>query len=249
MNEENKEGKKDKTKQGDTNSSPSPHLPISPSNQSNSIKIIIADDHPIVRRGLRQVIESDSRLIVLGEANDGAEAIDLIEELKPEIALLDVDMPTMDGFQAAREIHKRRLAVKIIFLTIHSEEDLFHSAMNLGANGYLLKDNAISEIVNGVKAVSEGKFYISASLTSFLLKRQRASQNFVAETPSINKLTGTERRILQMIADYKSNKEIGEEMFIHFRTVESHRHNISRKLDLRGHNALLKFALKHKNEL
>lgn len=216
---------------------------------SNKINIIIADDHPIVRQGLRQVIEANGRLAVLGEANDGAEAIALIEELQPEIALLDVDMPNVDGFQTAREIQKRRLAVKIIFLTIHSEEDLFHSAMDLGANGYILKDSAIYEIVNGIKAVSEGKIYVSPQLTSFLIYRRRASQNFAEQNPSINKLTNTERRILQMIADYKSNKEIAAELFIHFRTVESHRNNITRKLGLNGHNALLKFALEHKHHL
>jgi len=216
---------------------------------SNKINIIIADDHPIVRKGLRQVIESDVRLVVLAEANDGKTAISLIEELKPEIAVIDVDMPDMDGFQLARELQKRRLQVKIVFLTIHSEEDLFHSAMDLGANGYILKDSAISEIINGIKAVSEGKFYISTSLTSFLLSRRRDSQIFEKQNPTIKQLTNTERRILQLIADYKSNKEIAEELFIHFRTVESHRNNISRKLELSGHNALLKFALEHKNEL
>lgn len=215
----------------------------------NKISIIIADDHPIVRNGLRQVIETDARLVVLGEAGDGAEAVALIEELKPEIAVIDVDMPQMDGFQAAREIQKRRLPVKIVFLTIHSEEDLFHSAMDLGANGYILKDSAASEIAGGIKAVAEGKFYVSPAMTSFLIQRRRTSQNFAEQTPASNQLTNTERRVLQMIADYKSSKEIAEELFIHFRTVESHRNNISRKLGLNGHNALLKFALEHKNEL
>ncbi len=216
---------------------------------SNKINIIIADDHPIVRKGLRQVIESDTRLVVLAEASDGAEAVELIEELQPEIALFDVDMPNMDGFQAAREVHKRRLNVKIIFLTIHSEEDLFHAAMDLGANGYLLKDSATIEIINAIKAVAEGKFYVTPSLTAFLIQRRQSSQMFVEQTPTINQLTPTEKRILQMISDYKSSKEIAEELFIHFRTVENHRNNINRKLNLSGHNALLKFALEHKKEL
>ena len=215
----------------------------------NQIKIVIADDHPIVRNGLRQVIESDKKLVVVGEANNGTEAVELIEEFQPEIALFDVDMPIMDGFQAAREVQKRRLSPKIIFLTIHSEEDLFHSAMDLGANGYLLKDGAVSEIVNALKIVAEGKFYVTPSLTSFLIQRRRNAQNLVEQKPSISQLTATERRILQMIADYKSSKEIAEEIFIHFRTVENHRNNISRKLGLHGHNSLLKFALENKHEL
>src|SRR5687768_3916559 len=107
---------------------------------NQEIKIIIADDHPIVRKGLSQVIETDTRLKVIGEADNGEAALTLIEELKPEIAVLDVDMPILSGFGAAREIQKRKLQTKIVFLTIHSEEDLFHAAMDLGANGYILKD-------------------------------------------------------------------------------------------------------------
>ena len=216
---------------------------------NNEITIIIADDHPIVRKGLRQIIEADSRLKVLAEADDGEAAIALIEELKPEIAVIDVDMPRLDGFGVARELQKRRLQTKIVFLTIHSEEDLFQAAMDLGVSGYILKDSAVFEIVNGIKAVAEGQFYVSTSLTSFLITRRRAAQNFAEQTPSINRLTNTERRILQLIADYKSSKEIAAELFVHYRTVENHRTNICQKLGLSGYNALLKFALEHKSEL
>ena len=216
---------------------------------NDKIKIIIADDHPIVRKGLKQAIEADSKLVVLGEANNGEEAVELIEKLSPEIAVLDIDMPKMDGFAAAREIQKRLLDIKIIFLTIHSEEDLFNSAMDLGANGYILKDSVVTEVVSCIKTVAEGNFYVTPSLTSFLIQRRKTTQNFVEKTPSINLLTETELRILKMISHYKSSKDIAAELFIHFRTVENHRNNICRKLDLHGHNALLKFALEHKKEL
>lgn len=215
----------------------------------NQIKIVIADDHPIVRSGLRQAIELDPDLIVVGEANNGEEAVALIEDLKPEIVVLDIDMPKMDGFAAAREINQRRLDVKIIFLTIHSVEDLFHSAMDLGASGYILKDSVITEIVTCLKNVADGHCYVTPSLTSFLIQRRKTNLNFVEKTPSITLLTETELRILKLISDYKSSKDIAAELFIHFRTVENHRNNICRKLDLRGHNALLKFALEHKKEL
>ena len=213
---------------------------------SNEIHIIIADDHPIVRKGLRQIIEADLRLKVLAEADDGEAAVKLIEELKPEIAVIDVDMPKLDGFGVARELQKLRLPTKIVFLTIHSEEDLFHAAMDLGVSGYILKDSAVFEIVNGIKAVSEGKYFVTPSLTSFLIQRRQRAQNF---EPNLSKLTPTEKRIVQMISDYKSSKEIAAELFVHYRTVENHRTNICLKLDLRGHNALLKFALEHKSEL
>ena len=216
---------------------------------SNQIKIVIADDHPIVRRGLRQVIESDLQLAVLGEANHGIEALSLIEQLKPEVVVLDVDMPEMDGFQTAQEIQKRSLPVKFIFLTIHSGEQFFHSAMDFGANGYLLKESAISEIINAIKTVAKGEFFVSPSLTSLLVKRSRNGQNVSGENNLVNILTATERRILQLLAEYKSSKEIADELFIHTRTVESHRNNISRKLDIRGHKALLKFAVEFKDQL
>jgi DNA-binding NarL/FixJ family response regulator len=163
--------------------------------------------------------------------------------------VLDVDMPKLDGFGVARELSKRRLPVKIVFLTIHAKADLFHAAMDLGANGYILKDSAIFEITNGIKAVAEGNYFVTPSLTSFLLQRRQRAQELEKNEPNLAQLTPTERRIVQMIADYKSNKEIAAELFIHYRTVETHRTHICQKLDLSGHNALLKFALEHKSEL
>lgn len=216
---------------------------------TNKTSIIIADDHPIVRSGLRQIIETDERFVVLGEADDGVEAVRMIEYTRPDVAILDVDMPNMDGLQTAREIGRRSLAVKTIFLTIHSEEDLFHSAMDLGAHGYLLKQSAISEIVPAIKAVSEGNFYVTPLLTAFLLKRRSTSRGNSAEPKLLERLTKTELQILKMIANYKSSKAIAEELYIHFRTVQNHRNNIARKLEITGHNALLKYALDHKNEI
>ena len=216
---------------------------------SREISIIIADDHPIVRKGLREIIEADSRLKVLAEADDGEEAVALVEKLKPEIVVLDVDMPRLDGFGAVRELQKRKIPVKIVFLTIHRKEDIFHAAMDLGVSGYILKDSAIFEIVNGIKAVAAGEYFVTASLTSFLIGRRRRVQNFEQNAPELARLTATEKRIVQMIADYKSSKDIAAELFIHYRTVENHRTNICQKLDLHGSHALMKFALAHKSEL
>ena len=216
---------------------------------SREISIIIADDHPIVRKGLREIIEADSRLKVLAEADDGEEAVALVEKLKPEIVVLDVDMPRLDGFGAVRELQKRKIPVKIVFLTIHRKEDIFHAAMDLGVSGYILKDSAIFEIVGGIKAVAAGDYFVTASLTSFLIGRRQRAQNFERNEPNLARLTPTERRILQLIADYKSNKEIAAELFVHYRTIETHRTNICQKLELQGHKALLKFAVENKFEL
>ena len=215
----------------------------------NEIRVVIADDHPVVRRGLRQAIEGDPSLRVVAEAGDGQAALAQIQELKPTIAVIDVDMPRLDGLGLAREIRKKRLPVEIVFLTIHGEEDLFHAAMDLGSKGYLLKDSALTEIVKALRTVAEGNYYVTPTLTAYLVHRRSRAQTCASEKPKLADLTPTERRILGMVAEGKSSKSIAEELFIHYRTVENHRTNICQKLGLQGHNALFKFALQHKVKL
>jgi len=216
---------------------------------SDEIQIIIADDHPIVRSGLRQSIGFDRQLKVVAEANDGEEAIRKIDEMRPKVAVLDIDMPKLDGFGVAREINKRRLPVEIVFLTIHKSEDLFNDAIDLGAKGYLLKESAIEEIVDSIKAVASGNHYMSPAISSYLIRRKAQAKELIRENPSLDTLTPTERRILLLIAADKTSKEIAEELFVHYRTVENHRTNICQKLGIHGHNALLKFALQHRSKL
>lgn len=213
------------------------------------ISLIIADDHPIVRQGLRQVIESDTELIVLAEAGDGQAALQLIETHQPRIAVLDIDMPAMDGFTVARTVRERNLAVEIVFLTIHSDEDIFNEAIDLGAKGYVLKDSGLADIVACLKMVAAGNHYASPSLTAHLINRSRRSASLKEKIPGIKDLTPTESRILRLIGEYKTSREIADELFISTRTVETHRTNISQKLNLRGSHALIKFALAHKSEL
>src|SRR5215831_17602719 len=133
---------------------------------ADEIRIVLADDHPIVRNGLRLAIESDPVLRVVAEANNGQEALEQIRTHRPHVAVLDIDMPGLDGLGAAKELQKERLAVEIVFLTLHSQEDLLHEAMDLGAKGYILKETAITEIVNGIKSVARGRHYVTPSLTS-----------------------------------------------------------------------------------
>jgi DNA-binding NarL/FixJ family response regulator len=212
------------------------------------IRILIADDHPIVRKGLRLSIEEDPGLKVVAEAFDGEMALDLIKKHRPHIVVLDIDMPKLDGLGVAREIARQKLDAKIIFLTFHADEDLFRTAMSIGSKGYILKDSASQEIVAGVRAVASGRPYISSAITEKLLHPQAAPapQNTLTAN-----LTPTERRIMRLIADGKSSKEIGAELSIHYRTVENHRTNICRKLNLEGEgaNALLRFALQNKSLL
>src|SRR5262245_58065131 len=231
---------------------------------SGQIGILIADDHPVVRKGLRMAIEEDAGLIIVAEAADGETALALIEKLRPQVAVLDVDMPKLDGFGVAREIRQRQLPVETIFLTMHAQEDLLLAAIDLGAKGYILKDSAILEIVLAVRTVSAGQPYLNSTLPARLLRRQ-LSRDAGSQAPSSNvrehlpidvtenrpadRLTPVERRIVQLIAADKSSKEIGAELSIHYRTVENHRTNICRKLGLEGANALLRFALQNKRNL
>jgi DNA-binding NarL/FixJ family response regulator len=214
---------------------------------NNEIRILLADDHPLMRRGLRMSIEDEVGLKVIAEAQDGESALDQIEKLRPDIALLDIEMPKLDGLGVARQVIQRKLGTKIIFLTFHTNEDLFRSAMTLGTAGYILKDSAVQEVVAGIRAVSQGRPYLSSAITASLLQQREKPQQDTNDSLTRN-LTPTERRIMQLIAVGKTSKEIGAELSIHYRTVENHRTNISRKfsLDGEGANALLRFALQNR---
>ena len=212
------------------------------------ISVLIADDHPIFRKGLREIIEADTSLKVVAEADDGESALELIRARSPRVAVLDVDMPQKDGLGVAREVRAAGLEVALIFLTMHKNERFFNAALDLGVRGYVLKDSASTEIVNGIKAVAAGRSYVTPLLTDYLLNRHRNDTQGAQQT-GLGLLTEAERRVLKLIAEYKSSREIADELFISPRTVDRHRANIADKLDLKGTNALLHFALEHKTEL
>jgi len=213
------------------------------------IKIVMADDHPIVRQGLRKIIETDKNLLIVAEAGDGNAALALIEEHRPDVAVLDIDMPGMDGFAVVREMQRRRIAAEVVFLTMLDEEETFQAAMDLNVRGYVLKDSAADEIISAIKSVAKHRPFLSQAMSAMLLKRRRRTEEFEKEQPGLHLLTPTERRVLRLVADDKTSKEIGEELFVSYRTIEGHRANISRKLNLSGSLALIKFASANKAEL
>jgi DNA-binding NarL/FixJ family response regulator len=215
----------------------------------DEITIIIADDHPIVRQGLRQTIEEDARLQVVAEAKNGREAVEAVELHSPQVTILDVDMPVMNGFDAARAIREKGLKTEIIFLTMHRDEDIFNEAIDLGAKGYVLKDSALADIIDCVKTVAGGQHYASHAMTSYLINRSRRPLAREQRAPSVNDLTPTERRVLSLIANELTTREIGERLFVSPRTIDKHRENICHKLGLQGQNVLLRFAIANKNEL
>lgn len=214
----------------------------------SKVRVVIADDHPIFRKGLREVIEDDPCLSVIGEAEDGAAAFACLQTLKPDVAVLDIAMPKRDGFALAREVQALQLPVRIIFLTMYKEEEAFNRALDLGVKGYVLKDSAAADIVSSIKTVAAGQHYISPAISSYLVTRS-ARAAALDQKSGLHSLTPTERRILKLIAEKQTSKEIGRQLFISSRTVDNHRANICLKLDLHGSNALLKFALEHKSEL
>lgn len=213
------------------------------------INVLIADDHPIFRSGLRSMIEADSLLRVVGEAVDGESALACIHELQPDVAVLDIDMPSPDGLAVARQVRKEGLPVETIFLTMHNEEELLNAALDAGVKGFIVKDGAANELNACIKAVAAGRNFISPTLSGHLLKRRSQPDTPAAESSAINVLTAAERHVLLLVSESMTNKEIAEKMFISVRTVEHHRSNICAKLNLIGKNALLSFALTHKSQL
>lgn len=212
-------------------------------NDISEIRIVIADDHPVVRKGLRALLAEHPGLTVVGEAGDGETALALIDELRPDVAVLDVDMPRLDGFAIVRALAGRSSPVRLIFLTLHDDEELFREAMELGVHGYLLKDGAMMEIAAAVRAVTEGRPYLSSDMTARLLQPRSA----VLAGDVAAQLTPAEQRVMRLLAEGRSSKEIGEALEISYRTVENHRTRICRKLGLEGANALLRFAIQHKS--
>src|SRR5262245_27509940 len=168
---------------------------------SAPLTILIADDHPIFRRGLCDVIQADAGFRLVGQAGNGEEALELVDELKPDIAILDVHMPRLTGLQAARKIIESKLPTKLVLLTMHEDEDLLNEALNLGIHAYVLKENAVEDLIAAIRTVAGGKTFISASLSDVLVHRRAQAEALRREKPGLDSLTPTERRILKLIAD------------------------------------------------
>lgn len=214
---------------------------------NSEIKIVIADDHPIFQRGLQQIIETDKDLKIVSAVSDGEAALDNIRNLKPQVAVLDVDMPKRDGFAVLKAVKEENLPCNVILLTMFKEERFFNAALDAGVKGYVLKDSAISEITSAIHAAARGENFISPALSTLMMNRLNRG-NLSLNSP-LDTLTTSERRVLKLVAEAKSNQQIADELFVSIRTVEHHRSNICAKLNLEGKNALLTFALTNKHEI
>ncbi|WP_285056732.1 response regulator transcription factor [Pedobacter ginsengisoli] len=207
--------------------------------------ILIADDHPIFLKGLKEVIESEPGYEVIFEAKNGLEALAIARTRLPMVTILDIDMPEMNGLVAAEELIKIKPDANVILLTMHKAKDTFLHALDVGVAGYVLKENAVVDIIQAIEAVVSGNSYISPEMSTFLLSQRRTGNNLTSEK-LLGTLTPSEMKILKMVGSYKSTKTIADELFISEKTVSNHRMNILKKLNLNGKNSLLRFAIEHR---
>lgn len=211
--------------------------------------IIIADDHPIVRQGILDIVKQNPSFQIIHQCGTGEDALHKIRELKPDVVLLDISMPGMSGIEVIRKARKENIQSEFIILTMYNDEDYFEEAMDLGVKGYLLKENALLDLKNCLKSILEGEYYICPSLSGYLVRKKEKKKSLLAAVPALDLLTKTERKVLSLLSKNKTSREIAEEMFVSVRTVQNHRNNLCQKLNLKGPNALLEFAIRNRSEL
>jgi two-component system, NarL family, response regulator NreC len=211
-----------------------------------SIRILLADDHGVVRKGLRFLLEQEPGFEIVGEAGDGREAVRLSEETNPDIVIMDIAMPMLNGIEAASQMVKRRPEVGIVILSMHSDEDYLLSALNAGAKGYLLKDSAEADLVRAIQAVHRGTPFFSPEIAKTMLEdymrflQQRNLQD------SYDLLTEREKEVLQLLAEGKSNKEVAGILEVSVYTVDTHRMHLMQKLNLHNTAEIVLYAVRKK---
>jgi DNA-binding NarL/FixJ family response regulator len=212
-------------------------------------RVLIADDHPLFRDGIKRLITSMPDAELIGEAANGSEAYSMIISQKPDIAILDIELPGKTGLEIAAKIRDERTGTKIIFLTMYNDEQTFNAALDLGVYGYILKENTSTEIIKCIEAVAGDKYYFCPLLSGYFVKRNEGIAELKSRQPHISELTISGRRILKFISQNKTSKEIAGVLHTSQKTVENHRLSITRKLHLQGTHSLLKFALENKEKL
>jgi len=205
--------------------------------------VLVADDHGIVREGLRRLLEAEDDLQVVGEARDGREVLQQVEELKPEIVVLDISMPRLGGLETLERLRSNHPDVKVILLSVHGDAPFIQSAISLGADGYVLKNGRAAEIVTAIRAVTRGGSYFSPVVAREIVEQLRTPQGRIQEPFSV--LSTREREVLHLIAEGMSAKEVASELSISTKTVEAHRTSLMRKLGVRKATELVRYALRH----
>jgi len=214
----------------------------------SQIRIVIADDHDVVRRGLKSVLEDQPNWEVCGEANTGRKAVELVRAHEPDIVVLDITMPELNGLEAARQIQKTNPDTKMLILTVHESEQLVHDVLKAGARGYILKSDAGRDLVAAINALRQGKTFFTTKVARIVAGSQSKTVSAVADEAEsgVTSLTAREREIVQLLAEGKLNKEVADILGISVKTVETHRTNIMRKLRFHSISELVRYAIRNK---
>jgi len=207
------------------------------------IKVLVADDHTILRQGIKALLDNQEGIEVIGEAKDGREALAIIEETLPDVILMDIAMPGLNGLEATRRIKKKFPRMKVLVLTMYTNEEYIFQILNAGANGYLVKETAFQDLISAIKAVYKNEAFMSPSISKKVINSYiKKAQDDEEKTCEI--LTTREREILQLIAEGHSSKKIAELLFISPKTVETHRTHIMDKLNIHNRTGLIKYAIR-----
>jgi len=209
-------------------------------------RFIIVDDHTIVRKGLRTLLSQNPNFEIIGEGADGLEAIRLVEQLKPDLLIIDLSMPKMDGTMAIKEIKKQKPKTKILVLTMYNTEDNILAALRGGADGYLLKEDSHAELLNAIDSVLAGKLYLSPGILGMVVKGYVEAKKTLHSTSGWDSLSQREKEVLKLIAEGRTNNAIAQIMQISVKTVEKHRSSLMSKLDVHDTAGLVRIAVKHR---
>ena len=212
---------------------------------TSPIRILIADDHTILRAGIRSLLDMVPNFKVIGEVDNGKDAIQQAGELKPDLILSDLSMPKTNGTEAIQRIKRRYPDIKILVLTVHKTEEYVHAALKAGANGYVLKDDTSDELINAIQNIAIGKTYLSPGICSEVVTGYLADPGKEKISTSIDQLTTREREVMKLIAEGYRNKDVAEYLSISLKTVEKHRSNLMKKLDLHSASGLTSYAMKN----
>lgn len=212
---------------------------------SQKIGILIADDHTLFRNGIRALLKDEQDMVIVGDANDGREAVRLAAQLKPNVILMDIAMPLLNGLEATRQIKREHPEINVLVLTMYDHEEYFRQMLEVGASGYIIKRAAFHELVAAIRAVHNGEAVLSPAITRLVLEDYLRRDSITKEDDP-NTLSSREREVLQLIAEGKTSREIAEILNLSVKTVQSHRTNLMQKLDLHDRGDLIKYAIQKK---